>query len=97
MKKSDVTCRECGAWFRRIELTSERGVEGQYRCPACGAVLERFDGHNLVAYRLTVPPSIRTPVGQRAAPWPSGALGRQRLQPTRTLVASDAPLHSSGI
>jgi uncharacterized Zn finger protein len=60
MQKSDVTCRECGAGFRRIELTSQRGVKEQYRCPACGSVLERLDGHNLVAYRLTVQPSIKS-------------------------------------
>jgi uncharacterized Zn finger protein len=59
MRKSDVTCFECGAGFRRIELASGRGSEGQYRCPACGTVLEAFDGHNLVAYRLTVQPSLR--------------------------------------
>lgn len=56
MKKNDVTCRECGAGFRRIELTSEPGAEGQYRCPACDTVLETFDGHKLVVYRLTIQP-----------------------------------------
>jgi hypothetical protein len=56
MRKNDVTCRECGAGFRRIELTSEPSVEGQYRCPACDTVLETFDGQKLVAYRLTIQP-----------------------------------------
>jgi predicted Zn finger-like uncharacterized protein len=60
MKKSDVICPHCGAGFRRIELSSEPGFEGQYRCPACETVLEAFDGHNLVAYRLTVHPLIKT-------------------------------------
>jgi transposase-like protein len=60
MRKSDVICPECGAGFRRIELSSERGHEGQYRCAACDTVLENFDGLNLVAYRLTVQPLVRT-------------------------------------
>jgi transposase-like protein len=60
MKKSDVICPHCGAGFRRIELSSEPGFEQQYRCPACDTVLEAFDGRNLVAYRLTVQPSVKT-------------------------------------
>jgi transposase-like protein len=59
MKKDDVTCPECGAGFRRLELTSRSGTRGEYRCPACNAVLEKFDGGVLVAYRLTIQPSIR--------------------------------------
>jgi hypothetical protein len=55
----DVTCPECGAGFRRLELTSRAGTRGEYRCPACDAVLEKFDGGVLVAYRLTIQPSIR--------------------------------------
>jgi len=35
MKKGDVTCPECHAGFRRIELSSRRGIVGQYRCPLC--------------------------------------------------------------
>jgi hypothetical protein len=60
MRKSDVTCPECGAGFRRIELMSQRGLEGQYRCPACDTILEAFAGDHLVAYRLTVQPMVRT-------------------------------------
>jgi uncharacterized C2H2 Zn-finger protein len=60
MKKSDVICPHCGAGFRRIELSSEPGFEGYYRCPACDTVLEALDGHSLVAYRLTVQPLVRT-------------------------------------
>jgi len=60
MRKSDVTCWECGAGFRRIELMSQPGSKGQYRCPACDAVLEALDGGHLVAYRLTVQPSAKT-------------------------------------
>jgi hypothetical protein len=59
MRKSDVTCPECGAGFRRIELTSQPGFEGQYRCPACDTILEAFDGDHLVAYRLTVQPVVK--------------------------------------
>jgi hypothetical protein len=59
MKKRDVTCRECGAGFRRLELLSASGTEGEYRCPACNALLEVFDGDHLVAYRLTIEPSMR--------------------------------------
>ncbi|XSC47036.1 hypothetical protein ACF1BQ_016395 [Bradyrhizobium sp. RDT10] len=59
MKKDDVTCPKCRAGFRRLELTSWSGKTGEYRCPACDAVLEKFDGGALVAYRLTIQPSIR--------------------------------------
>jgi transposase-like protein len=59
MKKDDVTCPECGAGFRRLELSSQRGSMGEYRCPACDQILETFDGSKLVAYRLTVQPSAR--------------------------------------
>jgi hypothetical protein len=51
------------AAFRRIELSSVPGIEGQYRCRTCDTVLEAFDGHNLVAYRLTIQPmKTRRPV-----------------------------------
>jgi uncharacterized Zn-finger protein len=57
MKKGDVTCPECGAGFRRLELASLPGEQGEYHCPSCDAVLERFDGKAaFVAYRLTVQP-----------------------------------------
>ena len=49
MKKDDVTCPECGAGFRRLELIVAVGTKGEYRCPACDAVLEKFDGSALVA------------------------------------------------
>jgi predicted Zn finger-like uncharacterized protein len=54
MKKDDVTCPHCGAWFRRLELSSKPGTGGEYRCPVCDTVLEIFDGSKLVAYRLTI-------------------------------------------
>ncbi|MEN3348539.1 MAG: hypothetical protein V7632_2174 [Bradyrhizobium sp.] len=59
MKKDDVTCPRCGAGFRRLELASASGTEGQYRCPVCATTLESFDGDKLVAYRLTIQPSIK--------------------------------------
>ena len=57
MKKQDITCPECRAGFRRIELSSRRGERGEYRCPICDALLEVFDGSTEVAYRLTVQPA----------------------------------------
>ena len=54
MKKGDVTCSECGAGFRRLELFSMRGVKSEYCCPVCNQTLEVFDGSTEVAYRLTV-------------------------------------------
>jgi hypothetical protein len=59
MKKGDATCSECGAGFRRLELTSMPPNRGEYRCSACGNVLEKFDGTTFVAYRLTIHPSIK--------------------------------------
>ena len=56
MKKADVICSECNAGFRRIELTSQRGSVGEFRCPLCDHVLEVFDGSTEIAYRLTVAP-----------------------------------------
>jgi uncharacterized Zn-finger protein len=60
MKKGDVICPQCGAGFRRMELWSEPGQRGEYRCPVCDTALEIFDGSKLVAYRLTIQPSVRT-------------------------------------
>jgi len=59
MKKTDVVCSECGAGFRRLELSSSPGERGEYRCPACDASLEVFDGSKLIAYRLTIEPCTR--------------------------------------
>jgi len=41
---------------RRVELESQRGTKGEYRCPLCNNLLERFGGKRLVAYRLTMVP-----------------------------------------
>jgi hypothetical protein len=57
MKKSDLTCPECGAGYRRIELDSKPGSKGKYRCLVCNRVLEIFDGSKTVALRLTVQPA----------------------------------------
>jgi len=56
MKKSDLTCPVCHAGYRRIELTTQRGAKGEYRCLLCNEVLETFDGSTDVAIRLTVQP-----------------------------------------
>ena len=56
MKTSDVTCSECGAGFDRLELWSQPGKKGEYRCPRCDSPLERFDGSKLIAYRLSIEP-----------------------------------------
>jgi hypothetical protein len=57
MKNDDVTCPDCRAGFRRIELSSRQGARGEYRCPICDTLLEEFDGSTEVAYRLTVQPA----------------------------------------
>jgi len=56
MKKSDVTCPNCNANYRRIELTSRRGARGEFRCLLCSHVIEVLDGSSDVAIRLTVQP-----------------------------------------
>ena len=59
MKMDEVTCSACEVGFRRVELTSEPGATGEYRCPVCGELLEKFDGSAFIAYRLTIQPSTR--------------------------------------
>jgi predicted Zn finger-like uncharacterized protein len=56
MRKSDVQCPKCWAWFRRIEVDSMEGQPGEYRCLTCGHPLETLTRQTYVAYRLTVPP-----------------------------------------
>jgi hypothetical protein len=56
MKKFDVTCPECKASYRRVELVSKGGPSGEFRCLLCGQLLETFDGAVEIAFRLTVPP-----------------------------------------
>ena len=57
MRKGDVTCPDCFAGYRRIELESQKGKVGHYKCLICERVLEIFDGSREIAYRLTVQPS----------------------------------------
>lgn len=68
MIKGDVVCPRCGAGFRRIELSSGAGSTGEYRCPACDTALEIFDGSKLVAYRLTIHPTIKALNGMVGPP-----------------------------
>jgi hypothetical protein len=56
MKKSDVTCSECNAGYRRVELVSKKGTKGEFRCMVCNHLLEVFDGSTEIAIRLTVQP-----------------------------------------
>ena len=57
MKMGDVTCPDCNAGFRRIELSSQTGAPSEYRCPVCDTLIEVLDGSKEVAYRLTVVPA----------------------------------------
>jgi hypothetical protein len=57
MRKSDITCPECAAGYRRIELASKNGSMGEFRCLVCGHLLEVFDGSTELAIRLTVQPA----------------------------------------
>ena len=66
MKKSDVTCSKCRAAFQRLELdvVSVLPTTGEYCCPVCERVVERFNGTKVVAYRLAMRPSrLRSPPG----------------------------------
>jgi hypothetical protein len=54
MQKSDVTCPECSAGYRRIELATQPGKQGEFRCLVCDHLLEVFDGSREIALRLTV-------------------------------------------
>jgi hypothetical protein len=54
MKIGDVTCPECDAGFRRIELSSRMGAPREYRFPVCNTLIEVLDVSKEVTYRLTV-------------------------------------------
>jgi transposase-like protein len=56
MRKSDVACPKCNAGYRRIELVSKQGPQGEFRCVLCDQLLEVFDGKTEIALRLTVQP-----------------------------------------
>ena len=38
---------------------SRSGLKGEYRCLACGELLEQFDGSSMVAYRFTTQPLVK--------------------------------------
>jgi hypothetical protein len=59
MRKGDASCLECGAGFRRLELTSVTGKRGEFRCPLCDSLIEAWDGSTQVVYRLTIQPSLK--------------------------------------
>jgi hypothetical protein len=52
-EKVRVTCFECGAGYRRIELNSRPVTKGEFHCLVCDNLLETFDGSRQVALRLT--------------------------------------------
>ena len=56
MHTNDVTCSNCGAGFKRIELSFVTGEKGEISCTECSTVLEVLDGTKLIAYRMTVQP-----------------------------------------
>jgi transposase-like protein len=56
MRKGDLICPECKAGIRRIELNSQQGHAGEFRCPLCDCTLEVSDGSKAILYRLTVAP-----------------------------------------
>jgi transposase-like protein len=56
MKKLDVTCPECKAGYRRIEVIYRRVPPGEFRCLVCNRLLDTFDGAVEVGFRLTVQP-----------------------------------------
>ena len=68
MIKSDVTCPECRAGYRRIELVSKPGRKGEFRCRVCDHLLEVFDGQKDVALRLTVQPMKVSNNGDKTFP-----------------------------
>jgi transposase-like protein len=59
MRRGDITCPECRAGYRRIEL-DHKGTKGEFRCLVCDHLLEVFDGSTDVAIRLTVQPEKRS-------------------------------------
>ena len=56
MRMGSAVCSKCRAGFRRLELESEPGSKGEYRCPLCDNLLETFDGNKLIAYRIMIVP-----------------------------------------
>ena len=71
MKVGDVTCPECDAGFRRIELSSRMGAPSEYRCPVCNTLIEVLDVSKEVTYRLTVISMSRSVENGADAMWKS--------------------------
>jgi C4-type Zn-finger protein len=92
MMKNDAICPGCSAGFRRIELLTQRGVEGEYRCPICDQLLEAFDGSTEIAYRLTITPvkAMAERAGHRAN------LIYRRSQAPGAAVDNPPALHKRG-
>ena len=62
MMQTDVTCPNCFAGYRRIQLYSRASRPGEYRCLVCDQLLEVFDG------------KWKSPTGSRCTPChPRGA------------------------
>jgi len=81
MRKSEITCPECGADYCRIELTSRPGTHGEFRCLTCDHVIEVFDSSTHVVLRLDVQPGHYVRAGRAASvggPWsgPAQAITR---------------------
>jgi transposase-like protein len=53
MIKTDITCPNCFAGYRRIERISRKGQAGQFKCLVCGRLFENFDGSTEIAYRMS--------------------------------------------
>jgi hypothetical protein len=86
MRKSDLTCPDCKAGYRRIELISKKGFRDEFRYLVCNHVLEVFEGCTEVAIRLTVQPShIFRDRNLSIKKWPLGRLfcGVLRLRDLR--------------
>ena len=59
MRKGEVECPSCGAWYRRIEVASMKGEPGEYACLLCGQPLRallRRDLRRLSANGATTRP-----------------------------------------
>ena len=56
VKPFDVTCPDCHAGYRRVELVSKEGTKGEFRCLICSNLLEIFDGTTEIGMRLTIQP-----------------------------------------
>ena len=66
MRKSDPNSSNCGTGYRRIELESQPGVTGEFRCLSCNEVLDVLDGTRAVVMRLTVQPKSTRRKRQRS-------------------------------